>query len=78
MVGYSGFGAQLDNNMRVLQMTENTEMSEEKCRCANPPTTKICKIPFYDAFSLCLICSHTLACHTDGDGVEVINEASNK
>jgi len=33
-----------------------------ECTCGNP-TTQVCKKPFYDAFDLCLVCSHTRACH---------------
>ena len=35
-----------------------------KCTC-DSPTTQVCKKPFYDAFDLCLVCSHARACHED-------------
>ena len=60
-------------------MEENIEMVEEgKCGCDNPRAAKICRKPFYDAFNLCLICSHPLTCHRDSDSVEATNAGSNK
>jgi hypothetical protein len=41
-----------------------TDLEREKCTCSNP-STKACKKPFYDAFDLCLVCSHTRTCHED-------------
>jgi hypothetical protein len=38
------------------------DLEEEKCTCSNS-STKACKKPFYDAFDLCLVCSHTRTCH---------------
>lgn len=53
---------------------ENNTAKDSKCMCDNPPEKKICSTPFYDAFSLCLICSHTLACHIDSEAVAVATE----
>jgi len=33
------------------------------CACGAVATKSVCKRPFYDAFDVCLICSHGQPCH---------------
>jgi hypothetical protein len=35
------------------------------CTCGAATTKNVCERPFYDAFDVCLICSHGRTCHLE-------------
>jgi hypothetical protein len=40
----------------------------DECECGAPAAPEVCKTPYYDAFDMCLVCSHDRTCHTESAG----------